>query len=200
LLAREGRRERNRVRSRLHVISRTLVETAASRRAAIALEDLTRLSTPRRRGPQSLSKDAPRSPKLRRRLSSWPRRELHRQIAYKTGERGVPIYWVNPFRTSITCPRCGEIVRPRSRVGPVFACPSCNWSMDRQLNAGVNIGRIVLRDHGRAELGGLRLDLDVLSKEAMTPLYPFEKSDGQGRSGRRGRDMIEPPGDRGSSN
>jgi transposase len=79
----------------------------------------------------------------------------------------------------------------------VFECPGCHWRMDRQLNAGVNIGGIVLRDYGRAELAGLRLDLDALSEEAMRPLYPFERSDGHGRSGGRGRDEFGPTGNRG---
>lgn len=194
LLGREGRRERHRIRSRLQNLTRKLVETALARRAAIALEDLTRMPHPRRRPFNRYRSEGVRSPQLRRRLSSWPRGELHRQIAYKAEERGVPVYWVNPYRTSMTCPRCGEIVGPRSRVGTVFACPSCSWSMDRQLNAGVNIGRIVLREYGRAELGGLRLDLDALVHEAVSPLYAFEKSDGHGRSGRRGSDEFGTPG------
>jgi IS605 OrfB family transposase len=112
LLRREGRREHRRINSRLHRISKQLVETAAQHGAAIALEDLARMSVPRRRV------DA----WFRRRLSSWPRRALHQQIEYKAAERGVPIYWVNPYRTSITCPRCGAITRPRSRVGGWDRC------------------------------------------------------------------------------
>jgi IS605 OrfB family transposase len=199
LLGKEGRREHHRVESRLHELSRRLVEAAARSRSAIALEDLGKLPRPRRRG-RKAGESRPRgsSPALRRRLSSWPRRELHRQIEYKAAERGVPVYWVNPFRTSTTCPRCGVYHGPRSRVRTVFLCESLGWTMDRQLNAGVNIGQTVLRDHGRAELGGLRLDLDALSQDARRPGYPFEKSDGQGRSGRRGRDDAGPPGNRGS--
>jgi IS605 OrfB family transposase len=105
LLNREGEQERHRIRSRLHELTKNLVETAKRHQAALALEDLTRLSqAPKRRG----------SGTFRRRLSSWPRRELHRQLEYKAAERGVPILWVNPFRTSITCPRCGEITRPEA--------------------------------------------------------------------------------------
>lgn len=89
----------------------------------------------------------------------------------------MPVYWVNPFRTSTTCPKRGGYAGPRSRVGPTFVCAnrSCGWKLDRQLNAGANVGRTVLRDYGRTELGGLRLDLDALSREAMRPRYPFEK-------------------------
>ncbi len=181
LLEREGRRERHRIRSRLHVLSKRLVEEAMRRRSAIALEDLSRLPPSRRRA----------SSRFRRRLSSWPRGELHRQIEYKAAERGVPVYWVNPFRTSISCPRCGEITRPRSRVGTTFDCAHCGWSKDRQLNAGANVARTVLRE--TPELGGLRLDLDALSHDVMRPLYPAEPSVRQGRSGRRGRASILGP-------
>jgi hypothetical protein len=62
--------------------------------------------------------------------------------------------------------------------------------MDRQLNAGLNVGRTALREI--AELGGLRLDLDALSEDAMRPHYPFEEADGHGQSGRRGRDGEGP--------
>lgn len=176
LLHREGARERHRVQSRLHALTTRLLDLLAHHRAALALEDLSRMPIPSRgfgrRG--------------RRRLSSWPRRELHRQLAYKAADRGVPVYWVNPYRTSITCPKCGDITRPRSRVGPTFTCDHCGWTLDRQLNAGLNVGRTALREI--AELGGLRLDLDALSRDTMGPRHPFEASDGHGPSGWRGRD------------
>ncbi len=176
LLRREGERERHRVRARLHVLTKRLADTALRNHAALALEGLSRLSVRRRV-----------SPRARRRLSSWPRRELHRQLEYKAAERGVPLFWVNPYRTSSTCPRCGEYTKPRSRVEPTFGCDRCGWTLDRQLNAGANVGRTVLRE--TVELGGLRLDLDALSEDTMRPRYPFEQSDGHGRSGGKGRDL-----------
>ncbi len=63
LLAREGRRERNRIRQRLHLVSKGLVQVAKMLRAAVVLEDL--------RMPQG----GGRSRRMRRRLSSWPRGE-----------------------------------------------------------------------------------------------------------------------------
>jgi len=188
LLRKEGERERHRVRSRLHELTTRLLDVLAHHHAALALEDLSRMARPRRRGKGKHGRRV--SPKTRRRLSSWPRRELHRQLEYKAVDRGVPVYWVNPYRTSITCPRCGDITRPRSRVGPTFTCEHCGWTMDRQLNAGLNVGRTALREI--AELGGLRLDLDALSDDAMRPRYPFEESDGHGWSGGKARDG---PGD-----
>jgi IS605 OrfB family transposase len=182
LLRREGKREHNRVDFRLHALTRRLVETAVRSQAAIALEDLT-----------GLSSRATFGRRTHRRLSSWPRGELHRQIEYKAAELGVPIIRVAPYRTSSTCPKCGVYTKPRRRVAPVFTCSACGWRMDRQLNAGVNIGRTALRSS--TELGGLRLDLDALSRDAMRPRYPFEKSRGQGPSGRKGRDRLSRAGE-----
>ncbi len=189
LQAKEGQRERNRVRSRLHKLTTLLLDILVVHHAALALEDLSRMLRFRRRAKGRSRHRTSRS--VRRRLSSWPRRELHRQLEYKAFDRGVPVYWVNPYRTSVTCPKCGDITRPRSRVGPTFTCEHCGWTMDRQLNAGLNVGRTALREI--AELGGLRLDLDALSDDAMRPRYPFEESDGHGRSGRKGRDALESP-------
>src|SRR2546427_5422077 len=108
LLNREGQRERHRIRQRLHRISKRLVQFAESRRAAIVLEDLT------------LHGAGGRSRRMNRRLSSWRRREIHRQIEYKAALAGVPVIKVNPAWTSKTCPDCGA--RRRGRVGKVFVC------------------------------------------------------------------------------
>ncbi len=68
LLNREGRRERRRVRQRLHQLSKRLVQFAQNGKAAIVLEDLT------------IQGAGSRSRRMNRRLSSWPRSEIHRQI------------------------------------------------------------------------------------------------------------------------
>ncbi len=169
LLGREGRREHDRVRSRLHELTRTLIDRLASTESALVLEDLKSLQTPRRRGSLSGRRPPFRSRRLRRRLSSWPRGELHRQLTYKAQDRGVPIIWVDPYRTSRTCPRCGEVSEHRRRVGTRFDCAKCGWSCDRQLNAGLNLGVTALRTH--AGLGGLRLDPDALPEDVVRPLY-----------------------------
>ncbi|HZY69849.1 MAG TPA: zinc ribbon domain-containing protein [Thermoplasmata archaeon] len=175
LLRREGWRERHRVGSRLHVISADLVARAFRLHAALAFEDLTGMPAKRRARPST-----------RRRLSSWPRGELHRQIAYKAQQRGVPIYWVNPRYSSKTCPKCGDIQKHRSRVGARFDCPNCGWSMDRQFNAGINLATTVLREHPE-ELGGVRLHPDALLNDAMRPLY-WARRARPARAERRGRE------------
>ncbi len=155
LLAREGRRERNRVKQRLHVVSKGLVEAAKVSRAAIVLEDLT------------LHSAGGRSRRMNRRLSSWPRREIHRQIEYKAALVGVPVLKIDPKYTSKTCPVCGA--RRRDRVGKVFECP-CGWRMDRQLNAGLNILRTALASN-EALARAVRFQPGALRDDAMSPLY-----------------------------
>src|SRR3989442_1668571 len=71
-----------------------------------------------------------------------PWREIHRQIEYKAALQGVPVMKVNPGWTSKTCPVCGA--RRRDRVGEDFVCLKCDWEMDRQHNAGLNILKTAL--------------------------------------------------------
>ncbi len=178
LASKEGHRERNRVLQRLHLVSKGLVELAVQEQSAIALEDL------------SLPKGGGRSRRMRRRLSIWPQRELHRQIEYKAEERGVPIIKVDPRYTSKTCPRCGEIKQRRSRVGQMFICEKCGWRLDRQINAGLNICRTALAQlQTEAEmrgLGGLGLDPDALANDTMILLYTLGSTGAHGVSGRSG--------------
>jgi transposase len=127
---------------------------------------------------------------MRRRLSSWPQHEIHRQIEYKAEERGVPIIKVDPRYTSKTCPRCGEIKERRSRVGQMFECDKCGWRLDRQINAGLNICITALaqlpNEVETRGLGGLRLDPDALANDAMILLYAPGNAGAHGVSGRSG--------------
>ena len=187
LLRREGWRERHRIGSRLHALTRSLIDQLAADHSALVLEDLTGLPRPRRR---SMSGGRPpfRTRSFRRRLSSRPQSELHRQLAYKAQDRGVPILWVSPYLTSRTCPRCGEVSEHRRRVGTRFDCAKCGWSCDRQLNAGLNIGLSVLRRP--AGLGGLRLDPDALLEDVVRPLYS-SSNDRRARVERTGREGVD---------
>jgi len=156
LLNREGRRERNRVRQRLHLVSKRLVQFAKNGKAAIVLEDLT------------LHGAGGRSRRMNRRLSSWPRSEIHRQIEYKAALAGVPILKVNPQWTSKTCPVCGA--RRRDRVGKDFVCLACDWEMDRQINAGLNILKTALALN-EALARAVRFQPGALRHDVVSPLY-----------------------------
>jgi putative transposase len=155
LLDREGRRERNRVRQRLHRVSKGLVKAAKAHRAAIVLENLT------------LRSAGGRSRRTKRRLSSWPRGELHRQIEYKAALAGVPLIKVHPAWTSKTCPVCGA--RRRDRVGQDFVCEMCDWEMDRQHNAGLNILKTALASN-EALARAVRFQPGALRHDVVSPL------------------------------
>jgi len=156
LLAREGRRERNRVSQRIHRVSKALVIGAKAARSAIVLEDL------------KLHGAGGRSRRMNRRLSSWPRREIHRQIEYKAVLAGVPVIKVNPAWTSKTCPVCGA--RRRDRVGKEFVCLMCDWEMDRQINAGMNILKTALASN-EALARAVRFQPGALRDDVVIPLY-----------------------------
>ncbi len=166
LLNREGRRERNRVRQRLHHVSKRLVQFARKGKTAIVLEDLT------------LHGAGGRSRRMNRRLSSWPRREIHSQIEYKAALEGVPVIKVNPAWTSKTCPVCGA--RRRDRVGKVFVCLMCDWEMDRQINAGLNILKTALASN-EALARAVRFQPGALRHDVVNPLYDLLREGGGAR-------------------
>jgi IS605 OrfB family transposase len=132
-----------------------LVTTAKANRAKIVLENLT------------LRGAGGRSRRMNRRLCSWPRREIHRQIEYKALENGISVMKVDPRNTSKTCPACGAI--RRDRVGKVFTC-TCGWRMDRQLNAGLNILKTALASNG-ALARAVRFQPGALRDDAVIPLW-----------------------------
>jgi len=155
LLGREGRRERHRIVQRLHRISKSLVAYSKEHKAAIVLEDLT------------LHGAGGRSRRTNRRLSSWPCGELHRQIVYKAALEGVPVFKVRPAWTSKTCPVC--CARRRDRVGKDFVCEMCDWEMDRQHNAGLNILKSALASN-EALARAVRFQPGALRDDVVIPL------------------------------
>jgi len=163
LLHREGRREHNRIEHRLHVASKGLVAEAKERRATLVLEDL------------KLPQGGGRGRRMRRRLSSWPQGELHRQIEYKAVAAGVPLIKVHPAWTSKTCPACGA--RRRDRVGQDFVCVVCDWEMDRQHNAGLNILKSALASD-EALARAVRFRPGALRRDVVIPLYDLPAREG----------------------
>jgi putative transposase len=152
LCKREGKREHRRVEYRLHEVANTILSFVKSQVSAIVLEDLTGIRHKR-------GKD------MNRRLSMWPRRELHRIIEYKAEEEGIPIIKVDPRNSSRKCPICRSI--QHSRMGTEFKC-ECGWHMDRHINAGINLLQTA---SSKGLAGGLRFDPGAFRHDAMMILY-----------------------------
>ncbi len=80
----------------------------------------------------------------------------------------VPMIKVNPAWTSKTCPACGA--RRRDRVGKDFVCLVCDWEMDRQINAGLNILKSALASN-EALARAVRFQPGALRDDVVIPLY-----------------------------
>jgi IS605 OrfB family transposase len=148
LCKREGQREHHRVEYRLHQVANTILSFAKSQESAIVLEDLRGIR-------HKKGKD------MNRRLSMWPRRELHRIIEYKAEDNGIPIVKVDPMYSSRRCPICRSI--QHSRMGTEFVC-ECGWHLDRHINASINLLQTA---SSKGLAGGLRFDPGAFRHDAM---------------------------------
>ena len=66
--------------------------------------------------------------------------EFRRQLEYKTAKTGARLHVVDRwFASSKTCSKCGRVKAKLSLSERVFHCDACGLSMDRDLNAAINI-------------------------------------------------------------
>ena len=104
----------------LHKTTRNLVNTYG----CIALEDL-KPSKMKNKYLQLSINDA-----------SWNR--FKQLLLYKAIEAGVRLEFVNPRNTSQRCSNCNELVKKSLSIR-THKCPKCELSIDRDLNASINI-------------------------------------------------------------
>ena len=124
LLSRKySHRERNRVRDYVHKFVNHLPEMYPV--TTFAVEKLNK---------QSMFQDA--DEELSKKISRTVWRSIHRVLKYKAPLYGSLVKEVNPYHTSKSCPRCGRVSR---RIGLTFTCGGCGFTLDRQLNASLNI-------------------------------------------------------------
>ena len=134
LLARIRRKHGRRTKLENHIVSKRIVDYAASHCRAIAIENLKYVNS--------------KGSKIRRfsENSQWSFAQLETFIRYKAALRGVPIISVPAERTSQECSRCGQIQKPN---GKSYHCGVCGHIDHRDANAGFNIaerGNIALSD------------------------------------------------------
>jgi len=127
-----GKRQTERIKQRLHVISKNLVKHASNHKAAIIFEDLSGIRKLYRKGNGQ-------GKKFRRKLNSWSFYELERQISYKAAWDGIPFCKINPRCTSTLCPACGgKLQEDRQRHRDLW-CGNCKRWRDRDVVAAMNI-------------------------------------------------------------
>jgi len=76
-------------------------------------------------------------------MNSWSYAELQRQIEYKAKWEGLPVIYVHPHGTSSKCSICGKGMKPEENR--MLRCPSCGYTVDRDVNAAKNILERALR-------------------------------------------------------
>jgi putative transposase len=142
-----GRIERNKVNWILHNASSKIVKQAKTKQFGIIMENLKGIRKLYRKG-NGQGRD------YRAKLNSWSYYELQRQIEYKAKWLGVPVFYVQPRKTSSVCSICGfPIIEWAERK---VYCPKCDRLMDRDENAALNI-----------VMAGLRFSLKGEAKEAV---------------------------------
>lgn len=155
LLAKYGKRERQRTLQALHKISKTVVENAKESKTYIVLEKLTNIRRSSRKGDG-------KGKKLRGRLHRWSFREPQRQIQYKANWGDILVEYVRASMTSKTCSQCGY-VNKALKYEREWQCPNCGAILDRDLNAAKNI----LAKFRFKEAGAVRPSDEGLACEGM---------------------------------
>jgi IS605 OrfB family transposase len=162
-----SRREKERVKQALHRVSTLIVEKSRTNKQAIILERLKGIRYAHGRGNGE-------GPSRRRRISLWPFRQLQSYIEYKARWAGVPVEYVSPAYTSMTCNVCGFINHKLKVTDRSWLCPRCGAKLDRDPNAAINIERRgKIRCLGEAHPGARGTDEAVKGNET-TPILRAE--------------------------
>jgi len=125
-------RQTRRVNQHLHKISKDIIQKAKESKSAIIFEDI--------KGIRKLYKKGNgQGNRYRRKLNSWSFYEFQRQIQYKAEWEGIPVYFIDPKRTSRLCPICGGSLQEDRQNRRKLWCNNCSKLMDRDVVASMNI-------------------------------------------------------------
>jgi len=125
-IRRHGERIRSIAWDYAHKIGDRIAELAVEHSSTIVLENLS-----------NLRNNVNRSNSFNKKLSLWFYRRVQFTISYEALERGLAVRYVNPGKTSSTCPRCGS--RLKSNGGRVLRCSGCGFAGDRDVIACINL-------------------------------------------------------------
>ncbi|MEM3974810.1 MAG: RNA-guided endonuclease TnpB family protein [Ignisphaera sp.] len=109
-----------------HKLSDRVAKIANEHSSTIVLEDL-----------EKLRDRVNRSSNFNKKLSLWFYRRIQFTIVYEALERRLAVRYVDPSKTSSTCPRCGS--RLKDSGGRVLKCTRCGFTGDRDVIACINL-------------------------------------------------------------
>ena len=136
-------KEKRVVEQELHKISKQIVQGAAKNKSLIVLGNL--------KGIRSNKKGR----RMNRILSNMPYHKLTRFIEYKAMQLGIKVIKVKENYTSKRCSKCNNI-GIRKHQG-LFVCNNCNYKVNADYNASINI---------------LKMSLDYMSSNRAPGLSP----------------------------
>ncbi|WP_445612508.1 RNA-guided endonuclease TnpB family protein [Geobacillus sp. YF-1] len=122
-IKRLGCKERRIVHYWNHVISKRIVQFAEQTGA-------TTIKLERLKGIRQMKRHWKRSD---RNIHSWSFFDLEKKIQYKAEQKGLIVEYVDPYKTSQQCFRCGNVKRTNRR-GSLFQC-SCGYTKQADVNA-----------------------------------------------------------------
>ncbi|MEM2551572.1 MAG: RNA-guided endonuclease TnpB family protein [Sulfolobales archaeon] len=125
-IRRHGERIRSIAWDYAHKIGDKIAELAVEHSSTIVLENLS-----------NLRNNVNRSSNFNKKLSLWFYRRVQFTISYEALERGLLVSYVNPGKTSSTCPRCGS--RLEDSGSRVLRCGRCGLTGDRDVIACINL-------------------------------------------------------------
>ncbi|RIH76856.1 transposase, IS605 OrfB family [Calidithermus terrae] len=82
------------------------------------------------------------SKRFNRMMGSWAFRQLVDFVAYKAERAGVRVVFVDPRKTSRTCPRCGHATRSNRTTQADFRCVACGYQGNADVVASLNIAGV----------------------------------------------------------
>ncbi|MEM1682853.1 MAG: RNA-guided endonuclease TnpB family protein [Ignisphaera sp.] len=126
VIKRHGERIRSIAWDYAHKIGDSIAELASRYSSIIVLENLNKLRSNVNRGSN-----------FNKKLSLWFYRKMQFTISYEALERGLETRYVNPVKTSSTCPRCGN--KLESNGNRVMRCTRCGFIGDRDVIACINL-------------------------------------------------------------
>ncbi|MDQ6645542.1 MAG: transposase, partial [Chloroflexota bacterium] len=117
-----------------HRIAKTLVHKAVVSCKALALEDLT-----------GIRERVTVRHENRYERHSWAFSQLRCCIAYKAAWAGIEVRYVDPRNTSRTCSECGSCDKKNRQSQASFLCKQCGFCCNADVNAAINISRVVVK-------------------------------------------------------
>jgi putative transposase len=136
LLAKYGRRERNKTKELLHGVTTRMVAAIEPERPVVVMENLGDIRKASSRQKNLRPWQPLKTRGARRRLNRWNFGMFQQLVTCKVNATGNAVVKVSARNTSRKCIKCGKNTTCRSAT---FTCQQCGFSMNRHLLAAINI-------------------------------------------------------------